>query len=47
MLQNLHCSYAGCTVYNLGTGRGTSVLEMIAAFERAAGMVNTGLCECR
>ncbi len=28
---------AGCSIYNLGTGRGTSVLEMIAAFEKASG----------
>ncbi|CAK9231154.1 unnamed protein product [Sphagnum troendelagicum] len=28
----------GCTVYNLGTGKGTSVLEMVAAFEKAAQM---------
>ncbi|XP_042021780.1 bifunctional UDP-glucose 4-epimerase and UDP-xylose 4-epimerase 1-like isoform X3 [Salvia splendens] len=27
----------GCVAYNLGTGRGTSVLEMVAAFERASG----------
>lgn len=27
---------AGCSVYNLGTGRGTSVLEMISAFEKAS-----------
>ncbi len=27
----------GCIAYNLGTGRGYSVLEMIAAFERASG----------
>jgi len=27
----------GCTAYNLGTGRGVSVLEMVAAFERASG----------
>ncbi|XP_027331962.1 UDP-glucose 4-epimerase GEPI42 [Abrus precatorius] len=27
----------GCTAYNLGTGRGTSVLEMVAAFEKASG----------
>ena len=27
----------GCEVYNLGTGRGYSVLEVIAAFERATG----------
>uniref|UniRef100_A0A7N0RBI3 UDP-glucose 4-epimerase n=1 Tax=Kalanchoe fedtschenkoi TaxID=63787 RepID=A0A7N0RBI3_KALFE len=27
----------GCVAYNLGTGRGTSVLEMVAAFEKASG----------
>ncbi|XP_028762903.1 bifunctional UDP-glucose 4-epimerase and UDP-xylose 4-epimerase 1-like [Neltuma alba] len=27
----------GCTAYNLGTGCGTSVLEMVAAFEKASG----------
>ena len=27
----------GVKIYNLGTGRGTSVLEMIAAFEKASG----------
>ncbi|KAI0493203.1 hypothetical protein KFK09_027479 [Dendrobium nobile] len=27
----------GCEVYNLGTGKGTSVLEMVAAFEKAYG----------
>ncbi|GBG81993.1 hypothetical protein CBR_g34173 [Chara braunii] len=27
----------GCEPYNLGTGRGTSVLEMVAAFEKASG----------
>jgi UDP-glucose 4-epimerase len=27
----------GVVTYNLGTGRGTSVMEMLAAFERAAG----------
>ncbi|KAG6633922.1 hypothetical protein CIPAW_12G082100 [Carya illinoinensis] len=27
----------GCEVYNLGTGKGTSVLEMVAAFENASG----------
>ncbi|KAI9082749.1 hypothetical protein K1719_035323 [Acacia pycnantha] len=27
----------GCTAYNLGTGKGTSVLEMVAAFEKASG----------
>ncbi|KAL3645646.1 UDP-glucose 4-epimerase Uge1 [Castilleja foliolosa] len=26
----------GCEAYNLGTGRGTSVLEMVAAFEKAS-----------
>ena len=30
---------AGCEVYNLGTGKGTSVLEMVAAFEKASGKV--------
>ena len=30
---------SGCTAYNLGTGRGTSVLEMVAAFEKASGKV--------
>jgi UDP-glucose 4-epimerase len=29
----------GCAIYNLGTGRGTSVLEMVAAFEKASGKV--------
>ncbi|KAG0556228.1 hypothetical protein KC19_11G036600 [Ceratodon purpureus] len=28
----------GCTAYNLGTGKGTSVLEIVAAFEKAAGL---------
>ncbi|KAK7363906.1 hypothetical protein VNO77_06067 [Canavalia gladiata] len=27
----------GCTAYNLGTGHGTSVFEMVAAFEKASG----------
>uniref|UniRef100_A0A5B7AL87 UDP-glucose 4-epimerase n=1 Tax=Davidia involucrata TaxID=16924 RepID=A0A5B7AL87_DAVIN len=27
----------GCTAYNLGTGHGTSVLEMVAAFEKMSG----------
>uniref|UniRef100_A0AAF5Q0D4 UDP-glucose 4-epimerase n=2 Tax=Wuchereria bancrofti TaxID=6293 RepID=A0AAF5Q0D4_WUCBA len=27
----------GCEVYNLGTGKGYSVLEMVAAFEKASG----------
>lgn len=30
----------GCVAYNLGTGRGTSVLEMVTAFEKASGKVN-------
>lgn len=30
----------GCTAYNLGTGRGTSVLEMVTAFEKASGKVS-------
>ncbi|XXG42401.1 hypothetical protein AAC387_Pa01g2692 [Persea americana] len=29
-------SKIGCEVYNLGTGKGTSVLEMVAAFEKAS-----------
>ncbi|MFM7783697.1 MAG: GDP-mannose 4,6-dehydratase, partial [Gammaproteobacteria bacterium] len=29
--------YAGVRSYNLGTGRGYSVLEMITAFEKASG----------
>ncbi|KAG0582175.1 hypothetical protein M758_3G038100 [Ceratodon purpureus] len=27
----------GCAIYNLGTGRGITVLEMVAAFEKASG----------
>jgi len=30
-------STSGCTVHNLGTGQGYSVIDMIAAFERASG----------
>jgi len=30
-------AHAGCLTANLGTGRGYSVLEMVAAFERASG----------
>jgi hypothetical protein len=30
---------SGCEAYNLGTGRGTSVLEIVAAFEKASGKV--------
>ena len=31
--------HPGCEVYNLGTGKGTSVLEMVAAFEKVSGKV--------
>jgi len=31
--------FTGCEVYNLGTGKGTSVLEMVRAFETASGKV--------
>lgn len=37
-LRKLSDSSIGCEVYNLGTGKGTSVLEMVAAFEKASGM---------
>ncbi|KAL8141590.1 hypothetical protein V2J09_014622 [Rumex salicifolius] len=36
-LNKLFDSDLGCEVYNLGTGKGTSVLEMVAAFEKASG----------
>ncbi|CAK7335733.1 unnamed protein product [Dovyalis caffra] len=36
-LRKLSDAKIGCEVYNLGTGRGTSVLEMVAAFEKASG----------
>ncbi|GKV40025.1 hypothetical protein SLEP1_g47707 [Rubroshorea leprosula] len=36
-LCKLSDSKIGCEVYNLGTGKGTSVLEMVAAFEEASG----------
>ncbi|KAL8238866.1 hypothetical protein R6Q59_015433 [Mikania micrantha] len=36
-LRKLSDPEIGCEVYNLGTGRGTSVLEMVAAFEKASG----------
>ncbi|KAJ9706196.1 hypothetical protein PVL29_001648 [Vitis rotundifolia] len=36
-LHKLLNSEMGCEVYNLGTGKGTSVLEMVAAFEKASG----------
>lgn len=32
------CSTPGMLTYNLGTGRGSSVLEVIAAFEKASGI---------
>jgi UDP-glucose 4-epimerase len=31
----------GCEVHNLGTGKGTSVLQMVAAFEKASGKVSS------
>lgn len=38
----------GCIVYNLGTGKGTSVLEMVSSFEKAAGMkIPVKLCDRR
>ncbi|CAK9163077.1 unnamed protein product [Ilex paraguariensis] len=36
-LRKLSDPSVGCEVYNLGTGKGTSVLEMVAAFEKASG----------
>ncbi|XP_076919586.1 UDP-glucose 4-epimerase GEPI48-like [Bidens hawaiensis] len=36
-LAKLSDSKIGCEVYNLGTGKGTSVLEMVLAFEKASG----------
>lgn len=36
-LCKLFDSDIGCEVYNLGTGKGTSVLEMVDAFEKASG----------
>lgn len=36
-LSKLSDPAVGCEVYNLGTGKGTSVLEMVAAFEKASG----------
>jgi UDP-glucose 4-epimerase len=32
-----HCNDTGVHIYNLGTGRGYSVMEMIKAFEKACG----------
>ncbi|KAF2573314.1 hypothetical protein F2Q70_00003367 [Brassica cretica] len=36
-LRKLEDCKIGCEVYNLGTGNGTSVLEMVDAFEKASG----------
>ncbi|CAO2837751.1 unnamed protein product [Amaranthus hypochondriacus] len=36
-LNKLFKANLGCEVYNLGTGKGTTVLEMVAAFEKASG----------
>jgi UDP-glucose 4-epimerase len=36
-LKGLDKSGAGCRAYNLGTGCGYSVLQMVAAFEQASG----------
>ncbi|VVB08764.1 unnamed protein product [Arabis nemorensis] len=36
-LRKLEDCRIGCEVYNLGTGNGTSVLEMVDAFEKASG----------
>ncbi|KAG9448264.1 hypothetical protein H6P81_014392 [Aristolochia fimbriata] len=36
-VRKLESSDIGCEVYNLGTGKGTSVLEMVTAFEKASG----------
>ncbi|XP_068659372.1 UDP-glucose 4-epimerase GEPI48-like [Aristolochia californica] len=36
-VRRLESSEIGCEVYNLGTGKGTSVLEMVTAFEKASG----------
>ncbi|KAK9145487.1 hypothetical protein Sjap_005390 [Stephania japonica] len=36
-LNKLSDAKIGCEVYNLGTGKGTSVLEMVAAFEKTSG----------
>ncbi|KAJ8436551.1 hypothetical protein Cgig2_031492 [Carnegiea gigantea] len=35
-LKKLFAADVGCEVYNLGTGKGTTVLEMVAAFEKAS-----------
>jgi len=42
------CPELGCVSYNLGTGTGTTVLEMVKAFEEASGLkVNLELTERR
>ncbi|MBN2232854.1 MAG: UDP-glucose 4-epimerase GalE [Deltaproteobacteria bacterium] len=38
-LEYLAKAPSGAAIFNLGTGRGNSVLEMVAAFERAAGVM--------
>ncbi|QHO24136.1 UDP-glucose 4-epimerase [Arachis hypogaea] len=40
-LNKLEDPKIGCEVYNLGTGKGTSVLEMVKAFENASGKANS------
>ncbi|KAG4211371.1 hypothetical protein ERO13_A02G099900v2 [Gossypium hirsutum] len=42
-LKKLSDPKIGCEVYNLGTGKGTSVLEMVTAFEKVSGKVNDSL----
>lgn len=42
------CKNSGTCIFNLGTGKGTSVLELIAAFEEATGVkINTKLAPRR
>ncbi len=36
-LQKMLASDRGCSVYNLGAGKGSSVLEVVSAFEKASG----------
>ncbi len=36
-LKKIESMNGGCKIYNLGMGKGTSVLEMVAAFEKASG----------
>lgn len=36
-VQAMFKSEAGCKIYNLGAGKGTSVLEIVKAFEKASG----------